>query len=156
MSDPVDDPIRADVERRIRAVVEVAFGLPLNAVRAVEGCVRRRIDDTIEVVGRPLQFVKSFFDLLTTPAESVFPAERNVVNTDVAQPPDAAAAAVPSSKATDLPIEEYESLAASHVVARLDSLSPADLRRVADFEASHRGRRTVLGKIDQLLGESTS
>ena len=53
--------------------------------------------------------------------------------------------------AEELPIEEYESLAASHVVARLEGLSPSELRRVRRFEAAHRGRRTVLGKIDQLL-----
>lgn len=50
-----------------------------------------------------------------------------------------------------LPIDQYESLAASHVVARLESLTPDELRTVRSFETSHRGRRTVLGKIDQLL-----
>ena len=53
--------------------------------------------------------------------------------------------------AEDLPIDEYESLAASHVVARLESLTADELRAVQEFEAAHRGRRTVLGKIDQLL-----
>ncbi len=48
----------------------------------------------------------------------------------------------------------YESLAASHVVARLRALSPSELEQVREFEAAHRGRRTVLGKIDQLLGSA--
>jgi hypothetical protein len=50
-----------------------------------------------------------------------------------------------------LPIAEYESLAASQVVARLESLTADELRAVQAFEVAHRGRRTVLGKIDQLL-----
>ena len=56
-----------------------------------------------------------------------------------------------SIDAATLPIDEYESLAASQVVARLPSLTPGELGAVRRFEADHRGRRTVLGKIDQLL-----
>lgn len=52
--------------------------------------------------------------------------------------------------AVDLPIENYESLAASQVVARLERLDADELAQIAEFEAAHRGRRTVLGKIDQL------
>ena len=58
--------------------------------------------------------------------------------------------AVPA--ADELPIEEHESLAASHVVARLGDLDPSELREVRRFELAHRGRRTVLDRIDQLLG----
>ena len=41
--------------------------------------------------------------------------------------------------------------AASQVVARLPTLQPDELEAVRIFEAGHRGRRTILGKIDQLL-----
>ena len=62
---------------------------------------------------------------------------------------------VPDDPATPsgehLPIEEYESLAASQVVARLPTLTTAELEDVRAFESAHRGRRTILGKIDQLL-----
>ncbi len=51
----------------------------------------------------------------------------------------------------DLPIEDYESLAASHVVDRLSTLTPAELRVVREYETARRGRRTVLGRIEQLL-----
>ncbi len=57
----------------------------------------------------------------------------------------------PAIDAATLPIDEYESLAASQVVARLPSLTPGELGAVRRFEADHRGRRTVLGRIDQLL-----
>lgn len=52
--------------------------------------------------------------------------------------------------AATLAIPEYDSLAASQVLPRLQGLTPEELEAVRDYEASHRGRRTILGKIDQL------
>ena len=51
-----------------------------------------------------------------------------------------------------LPIAGYESLAALHVVQRLAGLRPDELEAVRAFEQDHRGRRTILAKIDQLQG----
>lgn len=50
----------------------------------------------------------------------------------------------------ELPLEDYESLAASHVVRRLPDLSADELASIERFERAHRQRRTVLGKIEQL------
>jgi hypothetical protein len=58
--------------------------------------------------------------------------------------------------ATSLPLDDYESLAASQVVARLDRLDRDELRRIQEFETSHRGRRTILGKVEQLLAVDPS
>ena len=52
--------------------------------------------------------------------------------------------------ADELPIVDYESLAASQVVAKLSSLDREELTAVERFERTHRRRRTVLGKIEQL------
>ena len=52
--------------------------------------------------------------------------------------------------AADLPISDYESLAAIHVVDRLRSMRPDELDLVRRFEVAHRNRRTILAKIDQL------
>jgi len=49
-----------------------------------------------------------------------------------------------------LPIPGYNSLSASQVVERLAGLSTEELEAVRAFEASHRKRRTILGKIDQI------
>jgi hypothetical protein len=54
-----------------------------------------------------------------------------------------------------LPISDYESLAAIHVVHRLPTLRPDELERVRTFERSHRARRTVLAKIEQLQESDT-
>ena len=52
---------------------------------------------------------------------------------------------------THLPLANYPSLGAVDIVARLETLSADELRTIANFEGSHRMRRTVLSKIDQLL-----
>lgn len=49
-----------------------------------------------------------------------------------------------------LAIVDYDSLAAKQVVRRLSGLEPDELEDVRRYEASHRGRRTILGRIDQL------
>jgi hypothetical protein len=52
--------------------------------------------------------------------------------------------------AETLAIPDYDGLAASQVVPRLEGLADAELEAVRRYEASHRGRKTVLGKIAQL------
>lgn len=50
------------------------------------------------------------------------------------------------------PISGYDELTASQVSARLDALSPADLRRLRDYEARHANRKSVLDAIEHALG----
>jgi len=57
-----------------------------------------------------------------------------------------------SEAAADLPIADYDSLAASQVIPRLSGLSGPELHAVKAYERSHRGRKTILGKIAQLDG----
>jgi hypothetical protein len=57
------------------------------------------------------------------------------------------AAAVPVDS---LAIPGYDSLAASQVVQRLEGLLPEELDEVRRYEESTRGRRTILGRINQL------
>ncbi len=66
-----------------------------------------------------------------------------------AEPPDDATGLVPPP-ASDLAIPGYDSLSASQVVPRLAGLRPDELAAVRDYEAAHRGRRTILGRIAQL------
>ena len=53
-------------------------------------------------------------------------------------------------------VNDYDSLSASQVVALLDSLGSEERVRVRDYEASHRGRRTILGKIESLERKKSS
>ncbi|MDQ1468206.1 MAG: hypothetical protein QOH10_2621 [Actinomycetota bacterium] len=49
-----------------------------------------------------------------------------------------------------LAIPGYDALSASQVVERLAGLGREELAAVRDYEAGHRRRRTILGKIEQL------
>lgn len=65
--------------------------------------------------------------------------------------PDPAAEAIVGGALAD-----YDTLSASQVVRRLESLGPDELRAVQRYEASTRNRRTILNRADQLLGERPS
>ncbi|MFA5775349.1 MAG: hypothetical protein WC864_08225 [Ilumatobacteraceae bacterium] len=52
---------------------------------------------------------------------------------------------------SQLPIDSYSSLNAIEIITHPESLSVAELRAIANFERTHRMRRTVLFKIEQLL-----
>jgi len=49
------------------------------------------------------------------------------------------------------PILGYDELTATQVQTRLDGLSPAELRRVRDYERRHANRKSVLAAIDRSL-----
>lgn len=66
--------------------------------------------------------------------------------------PDAAAPERSGAAATELAIADYDSLAASQVIPRLTGLTEAELEAVRDYEAGHRGRKTILGKVAQIQG----
>lgn len=55
------------------------------------------------------------------------------------------------AEAQALPIPDYDELSASQVVERLDGLPVDELAAVRAYEEAHRGRRTILFKIDQLV-----
>jgi hypothetical protein len=62
--------------------------------------------------------------------------------------PDRAAAEV-----VERALADYDTLSASQVVRRLESLGPEQLQAVQRYEASTRNRRTILNRADQLLEE---
>lgn len=65
-------------------------------------------------------------------------------------------APAPAPPVTSLAIPDYDSLAASQVVPRLAGLSEDELEAVRRYEAAHRGRKTILGKVAQLQAASGS
>ena len=62
--------------------------------------------------------------------------------------PDEAAEAIVEGVLAD-----YDTLSASQVVRRLESLGPDELRAVQRYEASTRNRRTILNRASQLLDQ---
>jgi hypothetical protein len=56
-----------------------------------------------------------------------------------------------SRASTNLPIESYDELSAAAVQERLDGLTPAELRKLRDYERRHANRKTVLDPIERKL-----
>lgn len=55
------------------------------------------------------------------------------------------------AKSSDtLPISGYDTLSASQVVPRLAAMTSTELEAIRAYEASHRGRRTILNRVAQL------
>jgi hypothetical protein len=53
--------------------------------------------------------------------------------------------------APNLPIADYDELSAAKVQEQLDGLTPAELRKLRDYEQRHANRKTVLDKIERRL-----
>ena len=114
MTATTDDPIRAEVERVLHALVELTFAVPFRLATAVPRCVLRRAQG-IAPLAEPWRVARSLFELV--------------------------AAGGPGTTATPAPTDS----------AVAPTVTPAELEEVRAFESAHRGRRTVLGRIEQLL-----
>jgi polyhydroxyalkanoate synthesis regulator phasin len=55
------------------------------------------------------------------------------------------------SLGSSFPISGYDDLTAGQVAARLDGLSPAQLRKVREYERRHANRKSVLAAIEKAL-----
>jgi hypothetical protein len=53
--------------------------------------------------------------------------------------------------APNLPIPGYDELSAAQVQERLEGLTPAELRKLRDYEQRHANRKTVLDRIERRL-----
>ena len=52
----------------------------------------------------------------------------------------------------EFPITGYDDLTAAEVVAELDGMSDADLRKVRQYERANANRKTVLAAVERKLG----
>ncbi len=69
---------------------------------------------------------------------------------DLRPVPDPAPRSEVAESSSHLAIPDYDSLSASQVVPRLESLGPDELEAVRAYEAASRARKTILGRISQL------
>jgi pyruvate/2-oxoglutarate dehydrogenase complex dihydrolipoamide acyltransferase (E2) component len=89
-----------------------------------------------------------------TAAESAESAESATATTASIPAPVAAPRAEPDpadEALVEAALAGYDTLSASQVVRRLESLGSEQLRAVYRHEASHRNRRTILNRTSQLL-----
>jgi hypothetical protein len=107
------------------------------------------------VAARPVPPAAPRPPVATTPssAEPVEPVSPTAseLSTATSWSPENASNGDPTRSA-GLPIPGYDALSASQVVERLVGLAPHELDAVHEYEAAHRQRRTILGKIEQLAG----
>lgn len=127
---------RAEIEPRMTTArslgqVALAFGVP-----ALRQKVQKRVDD---VISRGREAVQP------EPERPGPVAVQSIRREPIPVPDDA-----PASE--ELPIPGYDALSASQVVERLTGLGRSELDAVHAYEAAHRQRRTILGKIEQLAG----
>lgn len=163
------DPVRVQVEETLHRVFDGVTAIPCAALRRMKRAANRSVDRVGGTLATPVGLIRSVFELAlsgvlgggtTSPSsalrpESVRPTPTSTPTAAAVGPADAAPTVMldgdPDDASTELPLHGYESLAASQVVARLSRLVPDELELIRAFELGHRGRRTILGKIDQLL-----
>jgi hypothetical protein len=154
---------RAEIDRRQAQVqqrtttarsigqVAVTFGVPMVRQR-----VEREVDSARQRAQSFLGTIGGSEGINGVPAAAPSrpPVSTSSVGTTGANgsEPQNAAPETNGSQSVDpgLPIPGYDSLSASQVVVRLAGLSGDELEAVRAYEASHRKRRTILGKIDQI------
>ena len=77
----------------------------------------------------------------------------NSVEVDVAEPALVPQAGLHTSPLAP-PFDGYQHLAAAQVVQLLGRLAPDELVAIRAYERANRGRRTILAKLDQLIGKN--
>lgn len=113
----------------------------------------RPADDAI-VVAQPADVPEVVVDIAEAEAEpggGAAPTATNGARDDFAVVHGSADAAIDDAFHAALPIPDYDELSASQVVQRLPGLGHEELEAIRLYEARGRGRRTILGKIDQLV-----
>jgi len=157
------DRRQEEVQRRVTTArslgqVAVAFGAPM---------LRQRVEQTVadaqrraaELLGSqaseplPARAETSPSSSITEESPSPAPAVSAPPSPRPPTPPTRPMPAEPngeSASTAGLPIPGYDALSASQVVERLIGLAPDELDAVHAYETSHRQRRTILGKIEQL------
>lgn len=115
-----------------------------TGLQRVDGLLASRVNPDGD--GQPGQPARA----ADAPAEPVADPAPEATGPDAEPVDEEGASDVPSS--ASLAIPDYDLLAASQVVRRLDGLDDDQLEAVRAYEAATRGRRTILHKIARLQG----
>ena len=134
------DKRQDEINRRVTTArsmgqVAIAFGVPM---------LRKKVESRLsDVRGHGEELVTRSEPQVTRAPGS--PQRPTIVRAPVEVPEN-------SPDSDELPIPGYDALSASQVVERLAGLGREELDAVHAYEAAHRQRRTILGKIEQLAG----
>ena len=144
----IKDDLGTVVERGRRAVVPQVQVARFMGRLAVAQVTRAAGDLVEEAVGR-VAHTPAATHAGTAPTETAVPAEPPRGNGAFAAPPGG------GPDEDQLSIPGYDSLSAAQVVQRLGALADGELDAVRAYEEAHRGRRTILCKIEQLQAGRT-
>ena len=115
------------------------------AVQAGQSEATKKLGET----GEQVRGLLASFGLAPSPAPEPAPAPK--AKPAPAPAPEPAPEPVVEGPAVEtLAIPDYDSLSASQVVSRLAGLAADELESVRRYEASKRGRKTILNKVAQL------
>jgi len=146
-----------------RNIVTLVKSLGQARINQAQQDVQKRSSDVREAADRGLRIVQGFGRTAGTspaPPSGARPAgavdEATSGNGHGSAPGQGAEQSTPGVESTvppDLAIPDYDSLSATQVAARLIGLNPDELEAVRGYEISNRGRKTIVGRIDSLLGK---
>ncbi len=154
--------------RTLDACVFAPVGVAMNVKEDLPGLIgkgRDRVEQEISNARVAGEYVVGRFQRRVVGAASTAcgtattaPRPRRPMNRGPAAPVAAAPAARPAPDAADAAtlgaaLADYDTLSASQVVRRLESLGPEELRAVQRYESATRHRRTILNRASQLLEE---
>jgi hypothetical protein len=129
-----------------RSQVTMARMVGQFAVKQGRGEATRAVNKLQDQAAGLLDFVG---DSVTPLPSDPAPIRRAAAPVATAAGPERVADGPPADPAT-LAIPDYDGLSASHVVNRLAGLTALELEAVRSYEATHRGRKTILSKVAQL------
>jgi hypothetical protein len=156
------------VRRTLEACLFAPVGVAMDIKEDLPGLIdkgRGRVEQEISnarvageyVVGRLQRRLSGRVDRLLHGVDGDTPAgaeEAAGPRAPVAAPPAPRPAPDAADAATlGAALADYDTLSASQVVRRLESLGPEELRAVQRYEAATRNRRTILNRAGQLLDE---
>lgn len=107
-------------------------------VKQAQDQIQKALDQTIGQIG-------AFGGLGRPTAESL-----NTIQDSVTQQSGDSRLRPNISESIELSIASYDNLSASQIVQRLGGLSVSELEAIREYEISHRNRRTILVRIEQL------
>ena len=145
------DSRRRKAGDRVAEQVSNARSLGEFAVTVGGPKVRERVGEGLRGAR---QFAEQAFAGLVVPEDGspAVPGERPARPARAAEPKPPVDRSARREEAAALAIPDYDELSASQVVERLVGLPADQLAAVRSYEQAHRGRRTILFKIDQLTG----
>ncbi len=135
---------------RLGVRVSSARAVGQFAMKAGQDEFRRRSGALLHRGGRPADVTRPDTTTRVPPSEATAPAARTAERPVHAVPTESNGH-VPAVSTLSIP--GFDTLSASQVVQRLDGLNRSELVSVRAYEASTRGRRTILSRVDQLLDE---